>query len=242
MANTSTETGAAPAPGLLSRFIGIITSPKATYQAVVAQPRWFGMMALIVVTLSIVWCGFLLTKTGQDAWLDMATTSPFGGQVSDQQYQGMQRIAPYVGYFAIIQMLIVVPLVNLIIAGVMFAIFNAVLGGNATFKQLFSVIVHCGPIGVLSQIFTIAMNYMRGTMTSKTNLSVLLPMVPENTFIGRLLGTVDLFIIWQLIVLAIGLGVLYKRPTQRIATGLFITYAVIALLIALVMSSLGGRT
>jgi hypothetical protein len=46
--------------------------------------------------------------------------------------------------------------------------------------------------------------------------------------------------IWYVLVLAIGLGVLYKRRTQRIAIGLFIVYAVIAACIALVKSSFGG--
>jgi hypothetical protein len=51
---------------------------------------------------------------------------------------------------------------------------------------------------------------------------------------------VDLFIIWYVIVLAIGLAVLYKRRTQPIAASLFIVYGVIAVVIALVKSSLGG--
>ena len=61
------------------------------------------------------------------------------------------------------------------------------------------------------------MNYLRGTLSSATNLAVLLPMIDETSFLGRLLGMVDLFIIWWLVVLAIGLGVLYRRRTQPIA-------------------------
>jgi hypothetical protein len=51
---------------------------------------------------------------------------------------------------------------------------------------------------------------------------------------------VDLFIVWYVIVLAIGLGVLYRRRTQPIAISLFAVYAVIAIGLAAVMSSLGG--
>ena len=57
---------------------------------------------------------------------------------------------------------------------------------------------------------------------------------------GSLLGTIDLFMVWYVIVLAIGLGVLYKRRTQPIAIALFVFYAVIAVCIALVKSSFGG--
>ncbi len=114
------------------------------------------------------------------------------------------------------------------------------MGGNATFKQVLTVVTHAGAPGVLGQFFTMPLNYMRGVMTSATNLAVALPFVPEESFFGRLLGTIDLFLIWQLIVLAIGLGVLYRKRTQPIAISLFVLYGVIALIIATVRSSFGG--
>jgi hypothetical protein len=76
-------------------------------------------------------------------------------------------------------------------------------------------------------------------MASATNLAVLLPMLDEKSFIGRLFGMIDLFWIWWLIVLAIGLGVLYKRRTQPIAFALFGVYAVCIVAIAAVMSMFG---
>ena len=51
---------------------------------------------------------------------------------------------------------------------------------------------------------------------------------------------IDLFIIWWLIVLAIGLAVLYRRRTQPIAMSLLAIYAVIAVIVAAIMSRLGG--
>jgi Yip1 domain len=243
MANTASESGAAPASppplSLLSRFFGVVTSPTETFRSVAAHPKWFGMLALVCVVVAILVGGFLMTKVGQDAWLDAATARPFGGEVTDQQYAGMQRIAPYVGYFAVAQMFIAIPIIYLVTAGILFVIFNVFTGGNATFKQLFAVITHTGPIGVLAQLFTVPLNFMQGSMTSKTNLAVFFPMT-EGSFLGRLLGAIDLFLIWQVFVLAIGLAVLYRRRTQPIATILFVIYGVIAVIIAVVMSRFGG--
>ena len=54
MTNPTTDAGATVAPmGLLSRFVGIITSPKETFQAVVAHPRWFGMLAVITIIVAV---------------------------------------------------------------------------------------------------------------------------------------------------------------------------------------------
>ena len=65
-------------------------------------------------------------------------------------------------------------------------------------------------------------------------------MLPEKSFVGRLLGMVDMFLIWWLLVLAIGLGVLYRRRTQPIAMSLLAVYAVIAIVVAVVRSRMGG--
>jgi hypothetical protein len=241
MANTTVQTGASPAPkSLIARFIGIITAPRATYESVVAHPKWFGMLAVCAVGLGVLIGGFLLTKVGQDAWLDAALNSPFSGQVNDQQIQAMEKMAPYVGYGTVVYMLVLVPIFMAIMAGILYAVFNAAMGGNATYKQVFTVVVHAGPVGVLSQLFTVPLNYFRGTMTSATTLAVLLPMLPEKSFAARLLGMIDLFLIWQLIVLSIGLAVLYRRRTQPIATALLVVYAIIAVIVAFVRRGAGA--
>ena len=241
MATTAQQTGASPAPkGLVARFIGIITAPRATYESVVAHPKWFGMLATVAVGLALLIGGFLLTTVGQEAWLDAAMNSPFSGQVSDQQIQGMEKMAPFIGYITVAYMLIFMPIMMVIVSGILYAIFNAAMGGNATFKQVFTVCVHAGPIGVLSQLFTVPLNYFRGTMTSATTLVVLLPMLDDKSFLAKLLGMIDLFLIWQVIVLSMGLAVLYRRRTQPIATALLVVYAIIAVIVAFVRRGAGA--
>jgi hypothetical protein len=65
-------------------------------------------------------------------------------------------------------------------------------------------------------------------------------MLSETSFAAHLLGTIDLFLIWYLFILAIGLGVLYRRRTQPIEISLLSLYAVIALAIAVFKSRGGG--
>lgn len=225
-----------PPLSLPARFVGIVLAPKATFQAVAAHPRWLGMLAVVCGLLALLVGGYLFTTVGRNAWLDMMGSNP---AMTDAQFENLRKIAPYVGWFGVGQMLVFIPVVTLISAGLLYVVFNAVLGGTATFKQLFAVVVHAGVISVVGQLFTVPMNYARGAMTGATNLAVLLPMIDEQSFLGRLFGMVDLFIIWWLIVLAIGLGVLYRRRTQPIAWSLFGVYAVIAVIVA-VVRSMGG--
>lgn len=220
---------------LAGRFFGIITSPRATYESVVAHPRWFGMLALATVAAAVLVGAFLMTPVGQDAWLAQMEAQQTGEGAAEAMKM-MEKVAPYVGYITTAVMLVFIPLFYLLCSGVLFAVFNAALGGDASFKQIFTVVVHAAPIGLLGQAFTVPMNYFRGSMTSATNLSVLFPMLDEQSFAAKFAGAIDLFLLWQIFVLAIGLAVLYRRRTQPIATSLFVLYGVIALIIAFVKS------
>jgi hypothetical protein len=72
------------------------------------------------------------------------------------------------------------------------------------------------------------------------NLGGLLPMLPEDSFAAHFFSALDVFLIWYVIVLAIGLAVLYRRRSQPIAISLLAVYGVIAVAIALLKSRVGG--
>ena len=243
MTNATVPTGATPAPkSLPARFIGIITSPRETFESVVAHPKWF--VIFVVTTLIVMLCTVLpmTTEAGREAALEaqVRQMESFGMQVNDEMYAQLRSRSGMAPYTTAAGILVVSPIIVTAMAGILFAIFNAVMGGTASFKQVLSVVVHAGVISALGQLFTGPLNYFRGTMASATNLGVLLPMLPEGSFIARLAGMIDLFVVWWVFVLAIGLAVLYRRRMQSIAMTLFGIYAVIALSVAAVMSRLGG--
>jgi hypothetical protein len=244
MTSTAPAAGSTPASqNLIARYIGMIVSPKDTVLGVVARPRWLGMMVLTAAIVAFFTALPLTTPAGQQAALDQQVQQmqSFGFTVSDEMYAQMEKGAARMPYTTGIGILVMTPIIAVIIAGVFFAIFNAALGGEASFKQVLAVLVHAGAVSSLSSVLSGTVNYLRGTaVSSVANLGALLPMLPEKSFAANLLGAVDIFLIWYIVVLAIGLAVLYKRRTQPIAISLLSVYAVIAIVIALVKSRAGG--
>jgi hypothetical protein len=243
MTSSAIAAGVTPAPkNLLARFIGVIISPKETFQSIVPAPKWLGMLALTSVMIAFFSALPMTTEPGKQAAIDQQVQQrkSFGMETSDQEYAQMEKMSGVMPYITFGMVLVVSPIIAVIIAAILFAIFNAALGGEASFKQVFSVLVHAGAVSALSTVFSGIVNYFRGGVTSAANLGALLPMLPEDSFAANLLGTVDVFLLWYVIVLAMGLGVLYKRRTQPIAIALLAVYAVIALVIAIVKSRAGG--
>jgi hypothetical protein len=233
---------APPARGLAARIVGVLTSPRATYADIAARPRWLGgMLAVMAATiLPVMW--LLQTEVGRRAGinLQLETLESFGRTVTDEEYGQMEQMARYGGYITAASQIVIFPLATLAIAGVTFAIFNGGLGGDATFRQVFAIVAFSSVVTGLRTLFATPLNYARESMSSPTNLAAALPFFGDNTFGARLLGSIDLFLIWWIVSLAIGLGVLYKRRTAPIATTMLVVYGAIALTIAAVRSLLAG--
>lgn len=228
--------------GLMARAVGVLFSPRATYAAVAARPRALGALVAVIVIVASATSAFLATEVGKNAYIDQALSSMegFGVTVTDQMMTGIERQAQYAPYVTTAAQVILVPLVALIVAGLSLAVFNAILGGDATFKQAFSVVAHSYFIVALGAVFSLPLFYMRQSMASATSFSIFFPMVDEATFLGRLMGSIDLFRIWWIVSLSIGLGVLYKRKTGPIAWTLLGLYLILVLIFAGVRTALSG--
>jgi len=229
--------------GLLGRAVGVIFSPRATYAGVATHPRVLGALLLILFISCAGTIALLSTEVMQQAALEqqLQQRKAFGAPpMTEAQTAQMERMLPYFGYIGAASAATFLVILSVVISGLMFAIFNALLGGDATFKQVLAVVVHSGFIFSLSTFFSVPLNYMRESLTSATNLGVFLPFLEETSFPARFLGALDLVVIWWMLNLAIGLGVLYKRRTGPIATGMLMTYLVIALVIAAVRSALSS--
>jgi hypothetical protein len=226
--------------GLFARIVGVVFSPRATYASVAAHPRWLGVTAFVAIVVAAGFFVLLSTEVGKRAAFDQQTQTleSFGVKLNDQMYERMEAGIDRARFTTPIGQLIGVPIFLAIFAGILLGIFNALLGGDATYKQVFAILAHSGVISALQTAFSIPLDYVRETLSSPTTLGALLPFVDEASFLGRLLSTIDLFQIWGTISLAIGLGVLYKRRTAPIAISLFIVYFVILIAIAAIRTAL----
>lgn len=227
-----------PDPGLFARLIGVLFSPKETFAAIVARPRWLAVMIVTLVMSSAAYYVILSSQDMQDAIVDQQVRAmeSRGNVVSDQQIANIERFIGYLPVGYAVGIFVLGPLFGAAIAGIVTGIFTTLMGGNGTFKQVFAVMNHAGFIPAISALFIAGMLAVGakpiGARPPGANLGVFLPMLEDTSFPAVLLRSIDMFLLWWMVVLAIGLGVLYKRRTGPIATTFIGLYIVIALLIA----------
>jgi hypothetical protein len=232
----------APAPlSLMARIIGVITSPRETFASIAAAPKW---VDLVVTTLlaAVVTFAFLSTPVGRQAMLEQQVSAMegFGMQVSDAQYAEMEKGLERGAYFALASILVVGPLITVILAGVFFAVFNAALGGTASFKHVLAIVAHSGVVGTVGMLFTTPLNYVRESMSDPANLGIFFPMLDDTSPLAAFFGAIKFFTVWWFVVLGIGFAVLYRRRSKPIVLSLVGLYLLWAVGVAVFRAVVGG--
>jgi hypothetical protein len=229
-------------PGLLTRTISVIWSPRPTFEAVMATPKWLGMLALTIVVPALITGAFMSTDVGQQALVaqQQATFEELGLTFSDEQFAQITQATSYSGFVQAGSLVVTIPVLTLVLSGLLFASANAFLAARVTFVQVYAVVVHIGVINIVQQLFQTPLNYARGAITSPSTLAAFVPMLEPATFTVRLLSAVDLFIVWQVVLLAIGLSVFATRRSGPVITAFLLLYAAIATGIAVVWGLLAS--
>jgi hypothetical protein len=234
---TEIATASAPQPGLFARLIGVLVSPKETFAAVAANPRWLGVMAVTLIIGSVCQYVIFSSPAMQDELFKQATRNP---NMTDQQVAGVETFLMRLPALFAGATFILGPLVTAIFSGILMLIFSTLMGGSARFKQVYALVAHSGVVssvqGILGAALTLSGAPPSGTSAPGANLAIFVPMLEETSFVRRFLGSIDLILVWWIITMSIGLAVLYRRKTGGIATTLLAIYVVIALIVGYVRS------
>lgn len=228
---------------LASRVWGIVRAPRATFAAVVAHPTWLGVLILTVTVATVTAMALYSTEIGRQALLDQRVDllEGFGQTVDDERYARLEQDIPGLSRLQLGMTALGLPLLVFGIAGVSQLVYRNSSPAPTTFAQALAVVAHAGVVLIVRALVLAPWNYVRESLGSPLNLSVLFPSLEEGSFLSSFLGSFDLFVVWWGLVLAVGLGVLYHRSTRSVAITIFATYGVMAIAIAGAKSALGGQ-
>ena len=71
MTEITTPPPASPEMGLVARAIGVVVSPRRTFEAVAERPHWFGILVLTTVLTAVLMGGFAATPVGRQAFIEI---------------------------------------------------------------------------------------------------------------------------------------------------------------------------
>ncbi len=236
--STETTTSNGGGSSAFQTIINVFLSPREAFEAVDRKPTWvLPFVILLIVTIA---SAIVVTPIAMEDRLDDQRDKLIEerGMTQEEADRAMEMGAKIGKIAGPITAPIGVGLYLIIFAAVLLFLGNILMGGESNFKKVFSMFTYSSMIGVLGSLISIPIMFSKKTMEVPTNLGVLLNIEDKGSFMYHLLTKVELFTIWQLVVVSIGMAVIYRFTTKKAATGVVILYILYALIASAITAAL----
>jgi hypothetical protein len=203
-----------PRPAGLSevaRLSGVFFEPTRAFEDIAARPGWLVPMIIVLICAISVSVAFGQHVGWERFFRQQMDTNPRTAQLSTEQKE--QAIATQVKFapLGIVAIVIGVPIYYLASSGVLLGIVAGIMSAPVKFKQVFAVMCYASLTGVVSTILTLAVMFLKNP--DQFNLQNPLVFNPgafmdqqsSSKFLYSLATALDLFPIWTMILIAIGL-------------------------------------
>ena len=216
--------------GLLGKIFGVFFSPKETFESLNRKPGW--LTPFIIMALLGILSSFLLKDIAIQERLRRIEDNPkftseqvemMKDRIEKQQTSPLRYLNSILAPVAVLAYLMVV-------SGVLLFGGNIILGGEAPFKKVLAVVSYSGLVGVLASVIKLPIILTKETLNVQTSLALFLSNEAPRSSLHRFLASFDLFTLWQVALISIGLGVLYSFKTSKAATivaGFWLVWVVI---------------
>ncbi len=217
----------------LSRVVNVLFSPTTTFEAIRRRPTW--LVALVILVVLGLAGAYLVTGKMDIEEVVRESVADSGRQLSeDQLEQAIALQEKLLPVFAIAGPLVIFPVACLLMA-LLFWVALRLLGGEMTYQTSFSTTVHGLMPNAVSSLLTLPVVMSRGALSYEEvrSGSVLASNLgffaseETSTAVRTLLAGIDVFTIWALILLIIGLAVtagVSRAKAAAVVIGLWAVY------------------
>ena len=206
---------------LIARTAGIILAPRRTFSHLTGKLDFIAPTIFVVIAF----IGFQLTmlpdiidKYSSANMLEWYKEMKIERNPAiDRQIEMLSNAAPYM---AIVEIITAAFLMVLGMAGVSLILY---LAGGFGFKKwvdfyrILSMFVWASMINGFAKLLSIPLKLINSDWMLPTNLSLLLTPEVVGTYFSSVLIIVDVFLIWQALLMSIGMSVIYGVTVQRAA-------------------------
>jgi hypothetical protein len=227
-----------------ARILGVLLAPRATFRVVARTPSWLAVLLASCLVGAVSSAVVLETTVGRFALLDRweRTAVAFGQSIDDSRYEAMRRASEYGALYAAASAFATGPVLALVLSGLLFLSFRTPASATVTYTQVLAVVAHASVILALRQVVAAPLVYARETLASPLTLRPLFSGLDDTSLPARFASAIDLFVVWWIVVLALGISVLYRRGARGLTVRFLGVYMAIGAILAIAMALLGGRS
>jgi hypothetical protein len=217
--------------GAFTRMMNIFLAPRQAFESIDRKPDWLiplVIILLVMVVFTIQIMPIVMPIQMEKQRVKMEERGMSADQIDQAMSMG-EKTGKIIGPIAGV---VTYAIILLLISGIVLFVGNILMGGKTTFKKIFSVVTYSSLIGTLNQILVLPIILSKKTAEVHFSLATFLPVDNAETLMYQFLKKFDLFAIWSLIVMGIGIAVIYRFTTKKsmtMVTALYVVYMAISL-------------
>ncbi len=223
--------------GGASKILNIFFEPKKVFQSLKIKPTWlvpFIIVALLGIGFFYYTYPFIMNQQVEKIQENEKIPEEQKELIIEKM---TEKDHPPIWQLALAPAGSLVALV--VVAAVLFFVFNVLMGGDSSFRRVFSVYCYAGLIAIPAMIVKFPLIMKKGSLDVHTSLALLPFADKEKPFLYNVLSSIDIFTIWQVLLVSIGMGVMYKYTTKKAFTAVCILW-IIWILVKSVFSTVFG--
>ncbi len=224
------------------RILSLAMAPRAAMASAVrlSMPAILATWALWLLLWAAAASALLTSSVGRQALVDerVRVVESLGGHVDDSAYARLRAAPPTWVYFASGGRTLLTPPITIGVAAGLFIWLRR--AAAVSFRQCLSVSVHATGALVAQQVVAMPLHLLRESLTSPFNLAALLPFFNEGSPAARFFGTIEVFGLWWVALLAVGCAVLAGRRARSFVSPLIGAYVAVAAVVAGAVLLTGG--
>ena len=202
--------------GIALRLLSIIHAPRSVAEHIKIRPDW---IIPLLVTILLSFAIQYISKPYFFASNQYEKTVTEIMEETEMDYEAAENIMrKNVDIFMPLSAIVFTPLIILFFSGLLFLGGNVIMGGETDFKTMFSLNSYTGFLGVVGMLVKLPLIIAKGSTDVITSFAIIVPVNSEDTFLFKLLSLFDVIVIWQSIVLAIGLAIIYGWTQKKANT------------------------
>lgn len=210
--------------GGVSKIVNIFFEPRKVFESLKIKPTWL-VPFIIVALLGMVFYYFAYPMIMSEQIGKIEANEKIRAAQKEAIIERMQEMEhPPVWQLGITPIGVLIYFA--MASAILFFVFNVLLGGDSTFREVFSVYLYSALVGIPATAVKLPLTLVKKTADVQTSLALLLSPDVKETFLYRILSSFDIFVIWQVILVSLGLAVVYKFTPKKSYTTVFVLWIV----------------
>jgi Yip1 domain len=216
-----------------ARIFGVFYEPGKVFADVAERPRWL-VPVILSILFGLAFTYAISTHIGWDQTIrqTFANNPRVADLPADQREQLVARSAKFASIAGWVGAVAGPPFFTLVIAGILTGIFNGLLGTELKFIQMFAISAYAFLVRGLYSLLLILLLYLKPPEDFNIQVSPFSPAAYMNRtenpkWLMSLAGSLDLFTLWTIVLLAIGFSVAArKRSFSKALAGIAIPWLI----------------